>query len=140
MTSARDVMSEGAQCIGEDQTLVEAARMMRDMGVGSLPICGNDNRLKGMITDRDIVVRCIAEDGDCTTTKARDLAQGHVFFVEAGTDLDQALAIMREHQIKRLPVIDNHELVGMISETDLSRALDQSRLSDFVSEVYAPTS
>ena len=69
-------MTNGAQCIKEDQTLAEAARMMRDLDVGSLPICGNDEKLHGMLTDRDIVVRCIAEGGDCTQSRAGDFAQG----------------------------------------------------------------
>jgi CBS domain-containing protein len=56
MTTARDIMNAGATCIGEDQTLMQAAQMMRDMNVGSLPICGNDKKLHGIITDRDIVI------------------------------------------------------------------------------------
>jgi CBS domain-containing protein len=137
MTTARDVMTTGAQCIGEDQSLAEAARMMRDMNVGALPICGNDDKLKGMITDRDIVVRCIAEGRDCSSTNAGELAQGHIAFIDCDADIDDALAVMREHQVKRIPVIEDHRLVGMISERDLARHLDDSRLSDFVETVYA---
>ena len=62
MATARDIMTGGAECVGENETLVDAARKMRDLDVGSLPICGDDQRLKGMVTDRDIVVRCIADD------------------------------------------------------------------------------
>src|SRR5690606_24671010 len=64
MTTARDFMHPGAECIGENETLADAARKMRDMHVGSLPICGSDNRLHGIITDRDIVVKCVAEGGN----------------------------------------------------------------------------
>ena len=64
MTKARDIMSGGTECVGENETLVDAARKMRDLDIGSLPICGEDNRLKGMLTDRDIVVKCIADGGD----------------------------------------------------------------------------
>ena len=68
MTTARDIMSGGAECAGENETLADAARKMRDLDVGALPICGEDNRLKGVVTDRDIVVKCIAGGGDPTST------------------------------------------------------------------------
>ena len=138
MTTARDVMHTGTQCIGEDQNLIDAARMMRDLGVGSLPICGADDKLHGMLTDRDIVVRCLAEGADCATTTVGSLAQGRVFFVDADADIDDVLAVMEEHQVRRLPVIENHRLVGLISESDLSRSLDATRIQEFVGRVYAP--
>jgi CBS domain-containing protein len=138
MTTARDVMTTGTQCIQEDQTLAEAARMMRDLDVGSLPICGADGKLHGMITDRDIVVKCIADDGDCTQTQAGDLAQGSIHWVSADADIDDVLAQMSEHQVKRMPVVQDHRLIGMISETDLTKStIDNARLADVVSDVYA---
>jgi CBS domain-containing protein len=137
MTTARDVMTTGTQCIKEDQTLTEAARMMRDLDVGSLPICGNDEKLHGMLTDRDIVVRCVAEGGDCMQSRAGDFAQGTIHWVSADADIDDALAIMSEHQVKRLPVLEDHRLVGMISETDLTKKVDSDRLADVVTDVYA---
>jgi CBS domain-containing protein len=138
MTTARDVMHTGTQCISEDQSLIDAARMMRDLGVGSLPICGSDDKLHGMLTDRDIVVKCLAEGVDCATTTVGSVAQGRVFFVNADADIDDVLAVMEEHQVRRLPVIENHRLVGLISESDLSRSLDAARIQEFVGRVYAP--
>src|SRR5690606_668067 len=105
--------------------------------VGSLPICGKDDRLHGMVTDRDIVVRCVAEGGDCATMTAGSMAQGSVFWVDADSDIDDALAVMEEHQVKRLPVMEAHRLVGMISEADITRHLDTDRISQFAQEVYA---
>jgi CBS domain-containing protein len=138
MTTARDVMTTGTQCIQEDQTLAEAARMMRDLDVGSLPICGADGKLHGMITDRDIVVKCIADGGDRTQTQAGDLAQGSIHWVSADADIDDVLAQMSEHQVKRMPVVQDHRLIGMISETDLTKStIDNARLADVVSDVYA---
>lgn len=131
-------MTTGTQCIQEDQTLAEAARMMRDLDVGSLPICGADGKLHGMITDRDIVVKCIADGGDCTQTQAGDLAQGSIHWVSADADIDDVLAQMSEHQVKRMPVVQDHRLIGMISETDLTKStIDNARLADVVSDVYA---
>ncbi len=137
MTTARDVMSSGAQCIKEDQSLREAARMMKDLGVGSLPICGTDDKLHGMITDRDIVIGCVAEGGNCDETTAGSMAQGKVFWVEADADIDQALNMMERNQVKRLPVIEKGRLVGMISESDVTRSLDGARITEYAKEVYA---
>ena len=137
MTRARDIMKTGATCIKEDQTLLEASRMMRDMGVGSLPICGADNKLHGMLTDRDIVVKCIAEGKDPSTCTAAELAQGQVAWVDADTDMDEIVDRMGSAQIKRMPVIEDHKLVGMISESDLAQHLDDEHLSSFVEKVFA---
>lgn len=136
MTTARDVMSAGTQCIREEQTLTEAARMMRDMGVGSLPICGADNKLKGIITDRDIVIKAVAEGRDLGTCTAHELAQGHITWVDADMDMDRIVEMMGQEQVKRMPVIENHQLVGMISEADLARHLNEDKLSSFVEMVY----
>ncbi|MEE1788413.1 CBS domain-containing protein [Streptomyces sp. SP17BM10] len=130
MTTAREIMHTGAQCIGEHQTLAEAAKMMRDKNVGALPICGDDQKLKGIITDRDIVVRCLAEGKDPATMTAMDLA-GHLHCVRADDDMDTVLRKMEQHQIRRIPVIDGERLVGMISEADLAMGRrDGHRLTD----------
>ncbi|WP_405152027.1 CBS domain-containing protein [Sphaerisporangium sp. NBC_01403] len=133
---ARDIMRQGAECIGEHGSLREAARMMRDLDVGALPICGDDDRLKGIITDRDIVVKCCAEGKDLDQTTAGDLAHGLVW-VDADTSAEEALNMMEEHRIKRLPVIGNHRIVGMISEADIAKELPDSKLAEFVHRVYA---
>jgi CBS domain-containing protein len=133
---ARDIMHPGAECITEDDTLATASQRMRDLGVGSLPICGADDRLHGIITDRDIVVRCIAEGRDPAQMRAADLAQGTVYWVDAAADVDEVLREMEDHQIKRLPVIDNHRLVGVISEADIARNLSEDRLAEFVEKVF----
>jgi CBS domain-containing protein len=133
---ARDIMHPGAECLTEDDTLATAAGRMRDLGVGSLPICGADDRLHGIITDRDIVVRCIAEGREPAQMRAADLAQGTVYWVDAAADVDEVVREMEEHRIKRLPVIDNHRLVGLISEADLARHLSEDRLAEFVEKVF----
>ena len=76
MTTAREIMTGDASCVGAEDTLADAARRMRDLDVGAMPICGDDNRLKGMITDRDIVVKCVADGGDPNQTKVSELAAG----------------------------------------------------------------
>ena len=138
MTSARDLMTPDPRCVGEKDSLIEAARLLRDLDVGALPICGEDVRLKGMLTDRDIVVGCVAEGYDPSTTTAGDLAQGTPRWVMAGDDVGDALQEMQSHQIRRLPVIDeNKRLVGMISECDLVSHLPQDQLAQWAGSVYA---
>ncbi|MEU4118644.1 CBS domain-containing protein [Kitasatospora sp. NPDC028055] len=141
MTTARDIMHTGAQCIGAHQTLDEAAKMMRDKNVGALPICGDDQKLHGIITDRDIVVRCLAEGKDPASMTAIELA-GHLHCVRADDSMDVVLKKMEQHQIRRIPVIDGERLVGMISEADLAMGhRDGQRLTDqqiieFMDSVY----
>jgi CBS domain-containing protein len=137
VTKARDVMHPGAECIGENDTLETAASRMRDLHVGALPICGADDRLHGIITDRDIVVGCIAEGGDPTTVTAGQLAQGTPIWVDANADIREALRLMEQHKIRRLPVVDNHRLVGMISEADLATHLGKNQVAQFAEAVYS---
>jgi CBS domain-containing protein len=137
MTTARDIMHTGAECIGENQTLQHAAQQMRDLDVGALPICGDDDRLHGMITDRDIVTKCIANGADPATMTAGQLAQGMTVTVDSATDVGEVLHVMEEHQIRRLPVIDSHRLVGMITEADLARHLPEQSVGHFVEAVCA---
>lgn len=138
--AVREIMHEGAQCVAEGQTLMDASKMMRDLDVGCVPICGEDNRLKGMITDRDIVLRCCAEGRDPATVRAGELARD-LWWIDADADVSEALHAMEEHQVKRLPVIDvknGHRLIGMISESNLARNLSDRELGEFVGQVYAP--
>ncbi|TDE57198.1 CBS domain-containing protein [Nonomuraea mesophila] len=133
--TVQDVMHQGAECVGEHDNLRTAARMMRDLSVGALPICGDDDRLKGIITDRDIVIKCCAEGKDLDTTTAGELAHGLVW-VEAHNSVEDALEKMEQHQIKRLPVIHERRIIGMITEADLAKELPDSKLAEFVHRVY----
>ncbi len=137
---ARDIMHRDATCVPADETLDRAAQLMRNMDVGALPICNND-RLIGMLTDRDIVVRCIAEGHDPSRVRAGDLAQGTPRWVSADTDVSEVLEMMEQAQIKRLPVIDTRNgkrLVGMICESDLARNVSDEQLAHFVEAVSVP--
>jgi CBS domain-containing protein len=132
MTTARDIMTAGTDCVGENDTLVDAARKMRDLNVGSLPICGEDGRLKGMVTDRDIVVKCIADGGDPTSATAASLAEGEVVTIGADDDVHELLRTMKEHKVRRLPVIDGRELVGMVAQADVARSLSDAEIGELV--------
>jgi CBS domain-containing protein len=138
MTTARDVMHAGTTCIREHETLSTEAQLMRELGVGSLPICGDDDRLHGMITDRDIVIKCIASGKDPHTLTAGELAQGSTYHVSADASISEMLMVMEEHQIRRVPVIDDHRMVGIVSEADIARHLPEHEVAQFVKAICSP--
>jgi CBS domain-containing protein len=135
MTLARDVMTPDPKCVGEKDSLVDAARLLRDLDVGALPICGEDGRLKGMLTDRDIVVKCLAEGGDPSSTVAGSLGDGKPITIGADDDIREALQVMQDSQVRRLPVIDGHDLVGIISQADIARSLSSTETGETVAEI-----
>ncbi|MEV7027264.1 CBS domain-containing protein [Kitasatospora sp. NPDC093558] len=139
MTRASDIMHPGVECIREHETLATAARIMRDRDVGALPICGENQKLLGIVTDRDIVLKCIAEGRDPAAVTAGEVAVGRPMTVEADEDAEQVLRVMEQYQVRRLPVINHpeHQLVGMITEADIAHGLPQARLAEFVSAVCA---
>lgn len=121
------------------EPLDRAAQLMREKGVGALPIIGSDGRFQGIVTDRDIVVKCIAAGHDPSRVTAGDLASG-IYAVSPDTTVQEALDLMEQHQVKRLPVIRDNKMVGMISEADLARNLPDDKLAEFVHRVYARSS
>lgn len=137
MSTAKDIMHTGATCVGEHETLAAAARHMRDLGVGALPICGDDDRLHGIITDRDIVVKCVAAGHDPNTMTAGELAQGSTYHVEADASIEAMLNVMEEHQVRRLPVIEDYRLVGIVCEADIARHLPEHAIAQFVKAICA---
>jgi CBS domain-containing protein len=140
MTTAREIMTGGVECVDAGETLVQAAQKMRDLGVGALPICGEDQRLKGMLTDRDIVVNCIADGGDPGTTLAGDLAQGKPVTIGADDSIEETLHTMSEHAIRRLPVIDGQQLVGIVSQADVAKNLPEDRVGELVEAISGAAS
>ncbi|WP_329201742.1 MULTISPECIES: CBS domain-containing protein [unclassified Streptomyces] len=132
MTTAREIMTEGAECIGAQETVLEAAKKMTQFGVGALPICGEDDKLKGMLTDRDIVVKVLGAGKDPAQCKAGELAQGEAVTIGADDDAAEILRTMSEHQVRRLPVIDGHRLVGIVAQADVARALPDPQVGDLL--------
>ncbi|MBC7273303.1 MAG: CBS domain-containing protein [Streptomyces sp.] len=137
MTTAGDIMHRGAQWIPVHETLDRAAQLMRELGVGALPISDENERLCGILTDRDIVVGCVAMGHDPAKVTAGDMAQGTPRWIEASADVGEVLREMQTHQIRRLPVIENKRLVGMISEADIARHLTGDQVASFAGRVYA---
>jgi CBS domain-containing protein len=135
MPNARDIMTADVTCVGENESLADAARKMADLDVGSLPICGEDNRLKGMLTDRDIVVKALARGRNPSEITAGELAEGKPVTIGADDDVSDILRTMGSHQVRRLPVIDGHDLVGMVAVADVARALSDRPVGDLIDAI-----
>jgi CBS domain-containing protein len=135
MSVVREFMTTDAQCIRENQSLADAGRMMLDLDCGSLPICGEDGKLTGMITDRDIVLKCVAVGRDPREMMARDLATGRPYWIDADANVDAAIEVMERYQVRRLPVIADHKLVGIISQGDIARNYSEERVGELVEHI-----
>ncbi|GIF17003.1 CBS domain-containing protein [Actinoplanes teichomyceticus] len=138
VTTAREIMTRDVTCVGERETLADAARKMADLGVGALPICGQDNRLKGIVTDRDIVVKTIAAGRSPSDVTAADVAQGKPVTIGADDDAGEILRTMGQHQVRRLPVIDGHDLVGIVALADVARALPDRPVGELLDAISVP--
>lgn len=135
--TAREVMTGDAQCIGEHDSVLDAAKRLSELGVGAMPICGDDQRLKGMVTDRDIVVKVLAEGRDPSSMEAGELGEGKPVTIGADDSVEEACRTMKEHKVRRLPVIDDHQLVGIVSQADLARSIDETQVGDLVEAISA---
>lgn len=135
MTKARDLMTPDPTCVRTSETVLDAAKLMARLNVGSLPICGEDNKLKGMITDRDIVIKVLAEGKDVRAVQAGDLAQGEAVTIGADDEAEVILRTMSQHQVRRLPVIDGHDLVGIVAQADVARSLPEGQVGSVVEAV-----
>ncbi|MGW0933939.1 CBS domain-containing protein [Streptomyces sp. NPDC002666] len=139
MTTAKDIMHTGATWIPAHETLDRAAQLMRDHNVGALPISenGEQDRMVGILTDRDIVVACVAMGRDPSKVTAGDHAQGTPRWIDAEAEVEAVLEEMQTHRIRRLPVVENKMLVGMISEADLAQHLSDDQIAGWAEKVYS---
>lgn len=139
MTTTAMIMHTDVAHIGVRDTMESAAQRMRQLDIGALPICDGDGSPVGIVTDRDIIVKCIALGHNPQTTTAGELAQGagDLHTVDAATDLDAAIDLMRHHRIRRLPVTEDGRLVGIVTEADIARAMPAPVVGEFVETVCA---
>ena len=135
-----DIMTPNPECIRPEDTLQEAARRMRELDVGSLPVCDND-RLAGMITDRDITVRAVADGKDPRTTTVREAMSEDLVFGFEDQDIDDAARVMEQRKIRRLVVLNRDKrMVGIVSLGDLAvESHDRARAGEVLHEVSEPT-
>jgi len=135
---ARDIMEANVDFVKADQTVEEAARKMAADGLGALPVCNEEGRLEAMVTDRDIAVKVVAKGRDPKTTRLRDLAdQPEVVTIGADDSLEAALQTMKDKKVRRLPVVDGKEMVGIISQGDIATNLPKAKVGDLVEAISA---
>jgi CBS domain-containing protein len=131
----QDLMTKNPRTVTADATLAEAASIMRDEDAGVVPIVDAENHVVGVITDRDIAVRAVAEGKDVQTT-VRDIASQDLVTVDPQQDLDEALRLMAKHQVRRLPVVEEDgKLVGIVAQADVAKAGDDARTGEVVEQI-----
>ena len=135
--SVRDAMTENPRSIGASASVVEAARVMREEHIGSLPIT-DDEQLVGMITDRDITTRVVAEAADPKMTPVGDVYSRDPVSVEPDEDLEDALQLMARHQVRRLPVVEQGRLVGIVAQADIALK-DNDKTAQLVEAISEPS-
>jgi CBS domain-containing protein len=133
--SIRDIMTSNPSTIEPDNSIVEAARIMKQQDAGVVPVTEN-GRLTGMVTDRDIAIRVVAEGRDPQSTPVREVASKDLVTVDPQQDLDEALRLMAQHQVRRLPVVEEDgRLVGVVAQADVAREGDDTKTGQVVQEI-----
>ena len=139
MTTVADVMTPGVETTTSSEALRDAARTMREGDFGSMPVV-DDGRLVGILTDRDIVVRGVAEGLDPTVARVGDVASRTPVAVAPDQDLDEAMELMAEHRVRRLPVVDDGRLVGVLSQADVALEAKEKKTGEVVQQISEPSS
>ena len=140
MATARDIMHPSAHCVQAHDTAANAARQMAEHGIGALPICDAEGRIKGMVTDRDLAVKVMAAGYDAEAYEVGDLPQQQSLVVaDIDEDADMTLAKMSEQQVRRVPVVENGRVVGIIAQADVARTLPEPVVGEVVGAVSEPS-
>jgi CBS domain-containing protein len=133
--SIQELMSSNPRTVSPEQTAADAARLMRDENVGLIPVVEGE-RLVGTVTDRDITIRVVAEEKDPASTRVQEIASTDLVTVDPQQDLDEALRLMAQHQVRRLPVVEEDgRLVGIVAQADVARAGSDSQTGELVEEI-----
>jgi CBS domain-containing protein len=136
MTTAREIMTPGAEWLEADVTVADAARRMAENDIGALPVCSPEGKLQGVVTDRDLVVQVLSQGRDPQGTTVADIVERtEVVTIGADDPAEEAIRTMKDHAVRRLPVIDGTELVGMVSQADIARAMPDAKVGDLVGAI-----
>lgn len=136
MAVARDIMTKEPRFVGTESSVREVARIFAEEGIGSVVVCNDEKRLQGMITDRDLAVEVLGRDRDPDATTASQLVDGtEVVTIGADDGIEEAIITMKNHAVKRLPVIDGTEVIGMVSQADIARSADDKQVGDLVEAI-----
>lgn len=136
MTTARDIMSPDAVTCPTDTTAAEAAKRMAQDGIGSIPVCDADGKLCGVVSDRDLAVMVVAEGRDPQQVTLGELVDGgEVVTIGADDSVEEAIKTMKDHAVRRLPVIDGRSVVGVVSQGDIAREMPDAKIGDLVEAI-----
>ena len=136
--TVRETMTAEPTTVDRSRSLVDSAQLMRDQDVGSLPVT-EEGRLIGVITDRDIVIRVVAEGRDVVSATVGDAYSPDAVTVDPGDDLDEALRLMARHQVRRLPVVEGDRLVGILAQADVALDEKEKKTGEVVQAVSEPS-
>ncbi len=120
---ASDIMTKDVTVIREEETVREAAQRLANDDIGVLPICDENRQIKGVLTDRDIVVHVIAKGKDVNNTRARELEQGEIVTLRPDDSIEHACDLMAQHRVRRLPVVEGGKILGMVSQADVAKSV-----------------
>jgi CBS domain-containing protein len=134
----RDAMTSNPRTTSSSQSLADAAQIMKSEDVGSVPVV-DEGRLVGVLTDRDIAIRAVAEGADARTTNVGDVASRELVTVEPEEDLDQALALMARHRVRRLMVVERGQLVGILAQADVAEEVKEKKAGELLEEISKPS-
>jgi CBS domain-containing protein len=136
--SVREAMTASVSSVSPSQSLADAAEVMKGQDVGSVPVV-EDGRLAGIVTDRDIVTRAVAERRNPQAVKVEEIASHDLVTVESEQDLDDALALMARHKVRRLPVLEGGRLVGMLAQADIALGAKEEKVGEMVEQISQRT-
>jgi CBS domain-containing protein len=138
MTTAREIMTGSPVIVDISTPIRDIARQLADNDIGSVIVCTPDRQLQGMVTDRDLAVGVLAAGLDPESTTAQDLVSGReVVTIGADDSVDEAIRTMKEHAVRRLPVIDGQQVIGMVSQADLATHGDEKQVGRLVEMISA---
>jgi CBS domain-containing protein len=129
-------MTGSPECVGVNDSIIDASKKLQKLNIGAMPICGEDDRLKGMLTDRDIVIKVLAEGRDPNTVTAGELGEGKPVTIGADDDINLLIDTMAKHKVRRLPVIDGHKLIGIVSQADVAKNIDEEQVGRLVEIIF----
>ena len=133
-TSIKDVMTREVRACEPSATVIEAAKVMAREDIGPVPVV-DDGRLVGIVTDRDIVVQVVAAGRDVNSTTVGDIASRDLVTVSPDDNLDDALTLLAERQVRRLPVVEGDRLVGIVAQADIARLGKDKKTGEVVEEI-----
>jgi CBS domain-containing protein len=134
-TRAADIMTKDVTIIREDETIRDAAERLAKDDIGVLPICDENKQIRGVLTDRDIVVHVIARGKDPASTRAGELEQGEIITLRPDDSVEHAVDLMAQYRVRRLPVVQDGRVLGMVSQADVAKSVAPEQAGRMLTQI-----